>query len=194
MQSGERRLKENAAGLISALLLIALSVNPVTEKIDGTNAIVFMFSHYALFLAGFLISFRVFRTGRYMLIAGTFLAAIWHLPVPFAISGASAAYRLLEEIAMIAAGFLIGSSVGQFSSFSKSILFALWIAGDTALSVVFILFPEIYSHSDLPVSPFPPGQFVILGVLMVFFMNSVIAAVVYLHVRRFGNLLSDLDE
>lgn len=194
MNLDERRPTKYAARIISAVLLTVASVNPETEAIEGTNAVVFMFSHYALFVAGFLVSFRIFRTVRHALIAGIFLAAIWHLPFPFALSGASDEYRIIEEITMFAAGFLVGSSVEQLTSLSKSVLFALWIVGDSALSVIFILFPKIYSSKDISISPFPADQFIILGVLMIFFMNSIIAIAVYVYVRQFGNLLPDLDE
>ena len=91
---------------------------------------------------------------------------------------------------MVAAGFLVGAAVEPLPSVTRPVLFGLWIAADSALSVVFIIHPSLYSSGDISYSPFSAAQFVLLGVLMIFFMNSVIGVFVYVYAKRYRALIS----
>lgn len=182
--------KENAIPqIILSFLLAAAFLNPYVEGIEYSNSIPFMFSHYALFLAGFGLSYRFARLPAWTAVPGSLIAVFWHLPYPFAISGALFAYRVLEEGTLILSGWIVGSSIHDMSSTGRSILLALWFFADTALSIVFLLLPGLYSSSQLSASPYPPGQFVVLGIAMIFFMNGVIAYLIYRYMRKYRSVL-----
>ena len=146
--------KENVvAQVMLAFLLAAAFLNPYIEGIEYSSSIPFMFSHYALFLSGFALSYRLARLPAWTAVPGSFIAVFWHLPYPFAISGALFAYRVFEEGTLILSGWIVGASIHEIYSTGRSILLALWFSADTALSVLFLLFPALYSSSQLSVSP-----------------------------------------
>lgn len=177
------------AQIISSFILAAAFLNPYTENAESVNAVPFMFSHYALFLSGFALSYRLAKLPPWTVIAGSLIAIFWHLPYPFAISGSVFAFRIIEEGTLILSGWLVGASIHDISSTGRSILLALWFAADTALSIVFLVAPGLYSNSTLSVSPYPPSQFVILGIAMIFFMNGVIAYLIYRYMRKYRSIL-----
>ena len=176
--------------VISAVLLVTF-VNPYIESSEYRNALVFMFSHYALFIAGFVITYGIVKTPRLAMLPVSIVSVYWHLPIPFALSGALPFFRLIEELSLFTAGLVAGSAVNSLSSKAKSALLGLWVLADTGLSVMFLVLPRIYSHAAIPLSPYPPFQFVMLGIAMVFFMNVVVAFVVYSHVRHIGAILRE---
>ncbi len=173
-----------AAGLFASFL------NAYSESMEYRYALLFMFSHYALFIAGFALSYRSVAFPKWVVIPASFLAVYWHLPAPLALSAAIQTYRLLEETSLILSGLLMGGCIRYFSPKIKLALFGIWIAADSALSIVFIVAPGVYSSSGIPLSPYPPFQFVMLGIAMVFFMNGIIALVVYLQMKRIGKSLA----
>ncbi len=171
--------------VISATLLICF-LNPYAESLDYINAAVFMFSHYALFVAGFLISYRMAKLPKWVLIPVCTVSVFWHLPVPFVLSGSIPIYRLFEELSLFAAGLLAGPVMGSLSSKAKSALLGLWVIADTGLSIIFLVMPGVYAFPEMPISRYPAFQFQITGIAMIFFMNAVIALVAYMHVKRIG--------
>lgn len=173
----------NLAKITTVLLFILLWVNPYTEKLNGNSALVFMFSHYSLCLVGLLVGIFFLKWPKGLWFLGIALLTLWHLPLFFALSAKSYAFRVPEEATIFLGGLFIGSNFHTMKSKMKIILFVIWIVADTALSAIFIVAPFIYS--DVPSSPFAGYQFIITGVAMVFFMNGVIAYVVYLYVKRF---------
>ncbi len=180
------KVKEKVVSqVVLSVALGILFLNPYTEGAEYSNAILFMFSHYALFLIGFALSYRITSLHPLSAIPGAAIAVAWHLPLPFALSGSLLPYRLLEESTLVLSGWLTGSSIHLMHSLSKSVLLALWFCADTVLSVIFILQPFLYSDRGISQSPYSSSQFVILGVAMVFFMNAVIAYVVFRYVSKF---------
>ena len=175
--------------VLTAVILGICFLNPLTERLEYGNAILFMFSHYALFLVGFCLSYRIVSLHPLTALPGLVIAVIWHFPVTFAVSGAVPAFRVFEESTIALAGFLIGSSLDRMPSLPKSALTILWFCSDTALSVLFIVLPGIYYHSSILQSAYTPSQFVVLGVAMIFFMNAVIAFILYRYVRKLRPLL-----
>lgn len=182
--------KENViTQIILSFLLAAAFLNPYTERAEFVNSIPFMFSHYALFLAGFALSYRLARLPPWAAVAGSIIAVFWHFPYPFAVSGSLFTYRILEEGTLILSGWLVGASIHDISSTGRSVLLALWFSADTALSIIFLLRPGLYSSSQLAASPYPAGQFVVLGIAMIFFMNGVIAYLIYRYMRKYRSIL-----
>lgn len=143
-----------------------------------------MLSHYALFIAGFALGYALFRFGRRLWLVGVFFAVLWHTPQAFALSAAMAAYRLLEESTLLAGGVLTGSSAHSMGEKTKLALLALWVVGDTLLSVVFIGRPELYSRA--PHSPYGSSGFPPTGVAMIVFMNVVLAYTLYEYAKKVG--------
>ena len=192
------KLKMQYGGFVTraivSTVLLASFLNPFTEATEYGNALVFMFSHYALFVAGFALTYKKVRLPGWTFILASIAAAYWHFPIPFALSGSIQIYRFLEEVSLILSGLIAGSALDSFSSKIKLIIFGLWVLGDTGLSVIFIILPGAYSSSDVALSPYPFFQFTILGVAMVFFMNAIVALVVYVHLKRIGRILSTMEK
>ncbi len=165
--------------LIAAALLLAASVNPYVEHLQYQNPIPFMLSHYALFAAGLLLGRSYLRLPGWFLAMGAAVAVYWHLPGPFAASSSLFPYRAVEELSMVAGGVLAGGA--RVGARVEQASFALWVAGDTALSVVFISWPAPYS---IPPSSFSPQEFPLTGVAMILLMNLIVAFVIYAYLRR----------
>ncbi len=175
------------------LCLGAVFLNPVTERIEFTNAIPFMFSHYAIFVIGLLLSYRLFRLPPWLAAIGSSIAVFWHLPYTFLLSGVNPFYRIVEELSLGIGGWLVGSSLRWMKSPFKSAMLVIWFVSDTALSILFIISPTLYSRAGGPNSPYLPSQFIILGIAMIFFMNGVIAYIVYQYLRRYRSVLLSED-
>ena len=71
-----------AAGLFASFL------NAYSESMEYRYALLFMFSHYALFIAGFALSYRSVAFPKWAVLPASFLVVYWHLPAPFALSAA----------------------------------------------------------------------------------------------------------
>ena len=141
------KLKMQYGGFVTraivSTVLLASFLNPFTEATEYGNALVFMFSHYALFVAGFALTYKKVRLPGWTFILASIAAAYWHFPIPFALSGSIQIYRFLEEVSLILSGLIAGSALDSFSSKIKLIIFGLWVLGDTGLSVIFIILPVV---------------------------------------------------
>lgn len=177
------------ARFVFAFVVTSLFLNPYVERLQYSNSIAFMFSHYALFSAGFALSFRTIRISPWFAVPAAVISVLWHFPLPFAASAALPPYRYLEEGTLVLSGFLVGASLDRMLPKLRSLMLVLWFTADTALSILFIVLPEPYSSVSLRLSPYPASQLILLGVLMIFFMNGVIAFVVYRYVRRFRSVI-----
>ncbi len=174
---------------IFAFAITSLFLNPYVERLQYSSSVAFMFSHYALFSAGFALSYRTVRVSSWFALPAALISVLWHFPLPFAASAALPSCRYIEEGTLILSGFLIGASLDRMLPKLRSALLVLWFTADTALSILFIVLPGPYSTGSLPLSPYPASQLILLGVLMIFFMNGVIAYVVYRYVRRFRSII-----
>lgn len=165
-------------------VLVASFINPFTERIEFASPLVFMFSHYALFAAGLILGYTLLGLRKWVWVAGVVVAVFWHLPGPFALSAGLPSFRAVEEVTMLLGGLLMGSNIKTMKQVTKLTLTVLWVVGDTALSVLFIGEPTLYSHSKIAYSPYRPSAFPITGVAMVLWMNAVLIYLVYAYVRR----------
>lgn len=172
--------------------LVAAFTNPFAERLEYSNPTLFMLSHYALFLAGLLAGPTLFRLGRPLWPVGVFFAVFWHVPQAFALSAALAAYRVLEEFTMFLGGLLVGLNVHAMGDRTKLALIALWVVGDTLLSVLFIARPQLYA--DAPHSPYTSSGFLAAGVSMAILANAFIGYLLYNYVRKVGGLLAEKEK
>ncbi len=184
--------RANVAKLAAMIIFIAAWVNPFMEKVDGQSALVFMFSHYSLALAGLLLGIWFVKWPRWLWIPGVVLMSLWHFPLLFDLSARLLVYRIPEETSILVGGLLIGSCFSEMKSKLKVSLFAAWLIADSTLSAFFIVAPGVYS--SLNGSPFASDQFVIAGVSMVIFMNLAIAYIVSVYVRNFQRMQGALIE
>ena len=159
-------------------------INPFTEGVEFTSPLVFMFSHYALFAAGLILGYTLLSAKRRVWVVGVIVAVVWHIPQPFALSAGIPSFRAIEEATMILGGLLMGSNIKTMKQVTKLTLTALWVVGDTALSVLFIGEPTLYSHPTIAYSPYESSGFPITGVAMVLWMNAVLIYLVYTYVKK----------
>lgn len=168
-----------------SLLLILSFVNPYIETLEYKDPVPLMFAHYSLFAAGMLMG-SFFNIRRRCIFLPMALAIFWHIPLPFSLSASLLSYRLLSEATLFIAGAIAGGTMNKFTWKEKGIMIALWFLADNTLSVIFVLYPQFYSHSMLPISPYQPAQFAILGFLMILLMNMIIGFLVWIYARTFA--------
>jgi hypothetical protein len=175
--------------LALTLALAVAFVNPYTENAEGTSAFLFMLSHYALYVAGLIVGYRVLRLPLAewtLILVGVIPALVWHLPAPFALSAKVFQFRILEESTLFAGGVILGSGIRRAASWLRVALFGLWVAGDTGISLVFVAKPELYATG----SPYTSSGIVLTGIAMVFLMNILVALVLYAYFRSVTTRLS----
>jgi hypothetical protein len=177
-----------------SVLLIFAFINPIVESAEYSEPIPFMFAHYALFIAGFVLGAVYFRANRWLFVPGVIIAFFWHLPLPFALSASEFKFRAVEEFSLLTSGLLVGASLVSTGWKVKGILLGLWALADNALSVIFIVSPQTYSHEGLLQSPYQNLQFPLLGVTMILLMNSLVAVVVFFYTSRLAKELKGQNQ
>lgn len=177
-------MKTAADAAISASLLL-LVLNPYSEGIEKTDIIVFMLAHYAIVFSGLKLFTHV--EGRVSLIIPSALVLLfWHFPYPFDISSQITAYRYAMELSLFAAGAMAGAAIRSASGLHRAVFLSCWVAGDTTLSVLFLVHPQYYTGA-YPL-PYPAWEYPALGIVMIFLMNAIIAALLAVTFR--GRYLS----
>ncbi|QKR00270.1 DUF1404 domain-containing protein [Metallosphaera tengchongensis] len=166
--------------VLVGVVLLLLSVNPITEELEFRVALVYMLSHYSLVSSGFLIGFALLRSSWYNLIVGAVPIAFWHLPFPFALGASFLLFRVMTDVSLFLGGLLVGSTIHSVPQWVKITLLSLYMLGDTVLSVIFIIADPLYSQKDFHFLLYPPSSLPIVGVAMILVMNVVVAIVVYL--------------
>jgi hypothetical protein len=168
--------------LISFLLIISF-INPWVEELMFHDPLPYMLSHYSLFTAGVLISYKRIKPYNIILniIVGSLLVILWHTPLLFSLGASNLVYRIIDEFCIILSGIIIGSTIPYLRFNYKMLLLALWMLGDTYLSIIFMAFPEQYSIY------YKASEFYITGIVMFVIMNAVS---VYLIILYFSKLLS----
>jgi len=140
-QKGGRNggIRENPLKLAFIIILILAFVNPWVENIMTYEPYIFMTSHYSLIFSGILAGNWFFRGNKVFAVIGIIPIVFWHLPLFWQISSLIYPYRLLSEATLWLGGFFIGSSLKFLNTIYKIILLSLWMIGDTALSVLFLI-------------------------------------------------------
>ncbi len=172
-------VKKSPINLVLSIVLIAAFVNPVVERLQSVNPIVFMLDHYAMFLSGSLLGYRYFRGSLLTLSLGSFLAVFWHYPLFFDLAGSYISYRLACEATLFLGGILAGSYIPKMSLTTKVASLALYMFGDSLLSIFFILEYPQYSNVYFPLLSWGPSQLPGVGIAMFAVMNVILVYAIF---------------
>ncbi|ADB88298.1 conserved hypothetical protein [Saccharolobus islandicus L.D.8.5] len=174
------------AVLIFCIFLIAVSVNPFTEEYMFISPIPYMLAHYSLFGAGILLSYYIIRRKivdkSIAVIVGASIAFLWHYSYFFNLGAEILSVRLIEEVSLVIGGLMIGSSLKELSRNFKVLLLALWMIGDSILSLILMISPSLYT------TVYAPQGLEYVGIIMFLMMNLI---AVYLLLKYVNNLLRD---
>ncbi|WP_338598785.1 DUF1404 domain-containing protein [Sulfolobus tengchongensis] len=174
--------------LTLSLFLIAITVNPFTEEYMFVNPIPYMLAHYSLFGAGILISYYTLSKKNFplnkniSLTIGVLIAFIWHYPLFFNLGAESLFIRIIEEITLFIGGILIGFSLKEITRNMKVLLLALWMIGDSILSLILMVSPNLYT------TVYSVKELEYLGIIMFLMMNLI---AVYILLNYINKMLSE---
>ncbi|ACP39360.1 DUF1404 domain-containing protein [Saccharolobus islandicus] len=169
--------------LILPIVLLAISVNPYTESLEFHYPAIYMISHYLVYFSGIFVGYKYFKGDEISLALGLIPPILWHLPYFFALGAAFATYRVILEITLLVGGILAGSSIKYVKFYLKVTLFALWMLGDSALAIIFIVSSPIYSNVAYNFSPYSPSSLPIAGVAMFIAMNVFLGYVIAKYIK-----------
>ncbi|MEM0114057.1 MAG: DUF1404 domain-containing protein [Metallosphaera sp.] len=169
----------NVKLIIISILLAVSFINPFVERLEFESPVLYMLSHYALIASGSLLGYTLLRSAWYNLVLGILPIIFWHLPVPFSLGASFIQFRILLEISIFLGGFLLGSALLSVAQWVKVTLFALYMIGDTVLSILFVIASPLYSNRN-GVSPYPPDSLPLAGISMIVVMNLILAGVIYI--------------
>jgi len=158
------------SNLIAPIVLIALAVNPYTEIQESHLEFLFMLSHYALFIGGFLLAYKLLKLPSISVLGGIFLAVLWHIPYFFALAAAFPVFRALNDSTLIIGGIMAGGSLISLNNGFKLSLLVAWMGADTVLAILLLAGWPPYSNMIYPFSPFPESQEFLTGLSMFFVM------------------------
>ncbi|MEM0113910.1 MAG: DUF1404 domain-containing protein [Metallosphaera sp.] len=175
----------NRKFLAVPVVLLVLFINPFVENLQSVNPVVFMLDHYAMFFAGSIIGYKMFKGSILALTLGSFVAVFWHIPLTFALAASDLPIRLICEVTLFLGGILAGSYIPRMSLAVKVTSLALYMLGDTFLSILFIIGSPEYSNVDFPYLKWGPSSLPLVGVTMFVVMNLVL---VYVIVRVMRNI------
>ncbi|BBG24776.1 hypothetical protein IC006_2110 [Sulfuracidifex tepidarius] len=158
------------SNFIAPVVLIGLAVNPFTETVEFHQEFVFMLSHYALFIGGFLLAYKILKLPSYAILGGAFLAVFWHVPYFFALAGAFPVFRALNDTTLIIGGILAGGSLHALNNGIRLSLLIAWMGADSVLAIILLAGWPPYSNLVYPFSPFSEPQEFLTGLSMFFIM------------------------
>ncbi|AAK42781.1 DUF1404 domain-containing protein [Saccharolobus solfataricus] len=169
--------------LVLPIVLLAIAVNPFTEGLEFYSPAIYMISHYLVYFSGIFVGYKYFKGDIISLILGLIPPILWHLPYFFAIGAAFITYRAILEITLLTGGILVGSSIRYVKFYLKVTLFALWMLGDSALAIIFIVSSPLYSNIVYKFSPYSPSTLPIAGVAMFIAMNVFLGYVIARYIK-----------
>ena len=172
---------------VAGILLLVFALNPLTELEEFRLEPLFMASHYALFIGGFLLTMGR-KYSRLLVVPAIFLVVFWHVPYFYALAGGSAIYRIINDLSLLLAGILAGGSSSSHSFPMKLLLFVGWMGADSVLSVILIVGWPPYSNQVYPFSPFSVGQEIVTGLTMFGIMTTVFVVVLFRLLRSTFNI------
>lgn len=150
------------------------------------NPIPYMLAHYSLFGAGILLSYFIIRRKivdkSIAVTVGASTAFLWHYPYFFNLGAEILSIRVIEEISLLIGGLMIGSSLKELSRNFKVLLLALWMIGDSILSLILMISPSLYT------AVYTPQELEYVGIIMFLMMNLI---AVYILLTYINNLLRD---
>ncbi|AWR93267.1 DUF1404 domain-containing protein [Acidianus brierleyi] len=160
--------------IILPIVFVVAFVNPYVEILQFNNPVIFMLDHYALYAAGVLIGYKMFKGSIYSFILGIIPAVFWHVPYFFALAAAYIDFRALCEITLFLGGLLAGSFIYKMSLTLRIISLAVYMLGDTLLSIFFILAYPQYSNATYRFLSWSPGALPAVGIAMLIVMNLIL--------------------
>lgn len=182
------RPKSLIKSLILPVILIILFINPYVEGLMSKDPTPYMMSHYALYASGIILGYYFMRAPRKIGFLGIVPAIAWHIPLLFALGASDPLFRFIDFMTLILGGFLLGSIISYLSLTTRIALFALWMTGDTYLSILFLINSPDYSNLSIPYSPYSPSQFSTLGIIMLLVMNLLAVYIVFIMLRKYMEL------
>ncbi|MEM3346614.1 MAG: DUF1404 domain-containing protein [Metallosphaera sp.] len=178
------KLKSKIFFLSSSFVIIVLTVNPYTLSLLPRDPVVLMVSHYTLYLAGVIAGYSLFRFSKLFVIPAVIPPIIFHLPYFFVESGINLGWTFIDYLSMVVGGVLLGGALRKAGTFTKALLFVLYMVGDTTLAVLLILGFPVYSPPVIQFSPYTPDQLVIVSYVMFGVMNVILFVVVGYTLRK----------
>lgn len=173
----------NKKMLALGLILAVVGLNPATEELEFHSATAYMLSHYAVVSSGSILGYLLLRNDWKFSVIGVVPVIFWHLPLPFSLGAGILEFRVLLDVSLLLGGFLLGSSIHALPQWSKISLFALYMLGDTVLSILLVIGSPEYSNKVYPFSPYSPESLPLAGIFMIVAMNVILATVIYLAFR-----------
>lgn len=171
-----------STSVIFGLILIAFAINPITELLEFSQESLFMASHYALFIGGFLLTRRL-KLPPLLVVLSILGVVFWHLPLFYGLAAGEPAFRTINDVTMLVAGMLAGGASNSLSFSVKILLFIAWMGADSVLSVILIVGWPYYSNSIYSFSPYPISQELITGLVMFGIMTVVFVYVIFTMLR-----------
>jgi len=178
-----KQQKFDSKPLIFSIVLLLTVVNPLVENIEFYSPVAYMIAHYIVYFSGIYIGYKYFKSNLIILIIGLIPAILWHIPYFFALGAAFVIYRIILEITLFLGGLFVGSAIKYIKFYLKITLFALWMLGDSALAIIFIVSDPIYSNVDYRFSPYPLSSLPLAGVAMFIVMNIFLAYVLSKYIK-----------
>ncbi|BCS93990.1 MAG: hypothetical protein MjAS7_2598 [Metallosphaera javensis (ex Sakai et al. 2022)] len=173
--------------IIAGILLLVFALNPITELEEFRFEPLFMASHYALFIGGFLLSMGR-KYSPLLVLPAVFLVVLWHVPFFYALAGTFSTYRIINDLSLLLAGVLAGGSSNSLSFPMKLLLFVGWMGADSVLSVILIVGWPPYSNQVYSFSPYSVGQEVVTGLTMFGIMTTIFVVVLFRLLRSVFNI------
>ena len=170
--------KLRVSNLVLAVVLLSAFLNPAVEGYETSYQWLFMLAHYGLFLGGLSLTYRLVKGTPLLLLPSGFIVVLWHLPLYFSLAAAFPTYRALNDVTLALAGALAGAAGGSLSTMWKFSLIVLWMAVDSAYSLVFFSGDPLYSNEVYRFSPYPPTQEIYTAITMWVVMSAVIAYII----------------
>lgn len=183
MEIDKKRLR--ITNFIPSLVLLVLFLNPYVEAQETLYQWLFMTAHYALFIGGFFLTYKLLRSSALWIIPSAFIVGFWHVPYFFALAAAYPLFRGLNDFFFILAGILAGIGSYNLSLLYRFSLLIVWMTVDTVLSIVFLLQNPAYSNLVYAFSPYSISQEINTAVVMWIVMSAIIVYV-------FGKFLKEL--
>lgn len=177
------RDKLTKKSLIVPLLFLIIAINPITEALDSKYEALYMAMHYVLYTGGFILGYVGFRGSKVYLIPGIVIPVFWHIPYFYNLGGAYLSVRIIEDISLYLGGLVMGSTIHGLNNATKTILFVLWMMGDSVLSVLLIAGWPPYSNQVYPFSPFSVEDGFWTGIVMFVIMTVIFVYIIIGFIR-----------
>ncbi|MEM0173273.1 MAG: DUF1404 family protein [Sulfolobaceae archaeon] len=166
-------IRNNPLKLTFILILVFSFTNPWVEDLMFYKPYIFMTSHYSLIFSGILTGSWFFKGNKFLIILGIIPIILWHIPLPWFLSSINYFYRILSEITLWLGGLLVGISIKELKLVFKIVLLALWMLGDTGLSILFLVgnnsyLTPYYNLGDLQITG--AVMFVLMNLFLIYIL------------------------